>query len=766
VTTTETELEALEASALEHLAAEEGLVEADLDSAGGQVPEDEELETAEQPIRLAIAVALPSLAAAIMVGGVFTGVGARIYASVAALLGVALALVLSRLFSRPLLAYVLMVVGLFSIGLLMVVPSGLNNVTAVGNLASEATKSGNVLRPPVPLTPGWQAIIGWLLGVVGFGAAWLAIVVRRPAVALLVPLPVAAIAAISLPSYAQKPSGIVAVVLFALGLGILSSVSSEDAEGERPPIGYEVRRALRALPLIGAITVALVLLAQANILFPDPRIDPTQEPQKPRTVPLSAVEDRVLFEVESQATGPWRVGSLDVYDGKDWRLPPFADNQLKDVPRTGVVDESLAPGVRAKFTVKGLGGAVLPALPNTVGIVAEGPRLAYDSRNGNIRLSQGQIQAGLQYTVVAATLPSEDDLRAVNPSVPADVRQFLRVPKAPPAVQDLLDQAPKTSKWDTFNFLRNYVLDNVTATGPGRPVAIPPSRVQEMLVGTREGSPFEIVAAQALLARWAGVPSRIGYGFDGGEEIAGHLEVRPKHGSTFVEVYFPSYKWLPVIGTPKQAKPTVGSKPDEQQVDPNIVPTDDLVVELLLPVLTPAKSTFTEQLQRIVLIGVPLVLLLLLLYTLYPAVVKTIVRARRRSAAEAGGPRARIALAYAEWRDLATDYGYRYTTDTPLMFLDRFADDPDHTELAWLVTRALWGDLQHDLTPELATAADELSRSLRRRLASAHPATVRAVALVSRLSLRDPFAPDLNLALKERPRDEEKEDSRVEAAVR
>ena len=765
MTTTESDLKTLEENALEHLAAEEGLVEADLDSAADQVPEDEELETAEQPIRLAIAVALPTLAAAIMVGGVFTGVGARVYASVAGVLGVVLALILSRLFSRPLLAYVLMIVGLFGIGILMVVPSGLGNVTSVGNLASEATKSGNVLRPPVPLTPGWQAIIGWLLAVVGFGAAWLAIVVRRPPLALLVPLPVAAIAGISVPSYAQKASGIIALVLFALGLGILSSVSSEDADGVRPPLGYEVRRALRALPLIAAITAALILLAQANILFPDPLIDPTEEPQRPRTVPLSQVEDRVLFEVESQATGPWRVGSLDVYDGKDWRLPPFADNQLEDVPRTGVVDESLAPGVRAKFTVKGLGGAVLPALPNTVGIVAEGPRLAYDSRNGNIRLSQGQIQAGLQYTVVAATLPSEDDLRAVSPSVPDSERQFLRVPKPPPAVQDLLDRAPKTSKWDTFNFLRNYVLDNVTATGPGRPVAIPPSRVQEMLTGTREGSPFEIVAAQALLARWAGVPSRIGYGFDGGEEIAGHLEVRPKHGSTFVEVYFPGYKWLPVIGTPKQAKPTVGSKPDEQQVDPNIVPTDDLVVELLLPVLTPAKSVFTEQLQRIVLIGVPAILFLLLLYTLYPAVVKAIVRSRRRSAAQAGGPRARIALAYAEWRDMATDYGYRYTTDTPLMFLDRFVEDPDHTELAWLVTRALWGDLQHDLTPEVASAAEELSRSLRRRLASAHPATVRAVSLVSRLSLRDPFAPDLNLALKERANDEEKEDSRVEAAV-
>jgi hypothetical protein len=89
------------------------------------------------------------------------------------------------------------------------------------------------------------------------------------------------------------------------------------------------------------------------------------------------------------------------------------------------------------------------------------------------------------------------------------------------------------------------------------------------------------------------------------------------------------------------------------------------------------------------------------------------------------------------------------------MFLDRFVEDPDHTEFAWLVTRTMWGDLQDSITPDLVVSAEELSRSLRRRLAQAHPSTVRFVALVSRLSLKDPYAPDLNEALNRR------EDERV-----
>jgi hypothetical protein len=701
-------------------------------------------ETVEPPLpvlRVAVAVAFPTIAAAIMVGGVFTGVGARLYAVVAGVLGVALAVGAVRL-RRPAMTNVAVVVGLFAIGLVIVVPSGFGNVTSIAAIVRDASATGDVTRPPVPLTPGWQAIIGWILGTVGFAAAWIAVSLRKPALALLLPLPVAGIAGISVPESQQIASGIAVLVLFAISLGLLASLNQVGDGDERPPLAYEVRRFFKALPLMGGITVALFFLAQANILFPQPYIDPTQEPQKPKTVPLSEVEDRVLFEVASSITGPWRQGSLDEYDGVNWRLPPFAENKLEEVPRDGIVDNELAPGVRATFTVAGLGGAVLPGLPNTVGIVADGPKLAYDERNGNIRLVAGQIQAGLEYTVAAAALPSIEDLQAITDPVPRSLERFTEIPEAPPAVRALIDQAPKTSKWDEFDYLRTFVLENVTATGLGVPAAVPPERVQDMLAGSKEGSPFEIVAAQAMLARWIGVPSRIGYGFDNGELIDGRLQVRPKNGASFVEVYFPGYKWLPVIGQPKKAKPTVGSDPGQQQFDPNILPSDEVSVQLFLPIVVPPGSIVAEQIKQVVLIVVPILLLVFLAYTLFPAMRKAWVRARRRRAAVS--PRARIALAYAEWRDYATDFGYGHLSDTPLMYLDRFVDDDEHTEFAWLITRALWGDLQDDLTPETALAAEELSRALRRRLASAHPATVRGVAFLSRLSLRAPYAPELD----------------------
>lgn len=709
-------------------------------------PDHESFDPGPLPLRISIATFFPVVAAAIMVGGIFKGVPPRVTAIVAGALAIALAVVASRV-RRASVANGIVVVGLFGIGILLVATSGLDNVFDLGTQIAESRAEGDVLRPPVPFSPGWQAIIAWLVAMLGFTAAWTGIVLKRPSIGVLLPLPIAGIATISVPESQQVASGIAVLVLFAIGMGVLSSGDNAGDDEAGPSMAFEVRRSLRQIPLIAVITVALFFLSKANFLFPAPLIDPTQEPQAPKTVPLSEVVDRVLFTTDDCGiTGPWRIGSLDVYTGEDWRLPPFADNQLTEIPASGIVNEELQPGVACEFEVLGLDGSVLPGLPNATGIRTTGPLLSYDSRSGNIRVSEGQIEPGLVYTVVAAQVPTIEQLTQAQGSVPPEVVQFTDIPPAPPGVQDLIAQAPGTSKWEQFDFLRTWVLDNVVATGQGVPIPITPDRVEEMIVGEQKGSPYEIVAAQAMLARWIDVPSRIGYGFDGGEEVEGrdgYLEVRPKHGASFPEVYFPGFGWLPVIGTPRQAEASVGSD-QEQNEDPNILPSNDIAVELYLPTVTPPPSVFTQQLRKGLLIAVPSLLLLVLVYYLYPAVRKLLMRARRRSWAARSGARARIALSYAEFRDLATDLGFGDASLTPLEFVDRLVDDEEHLQFAWLVTRTLWGDLSMDVTEDHAAHAEELSRSLRRRMSQAQPVSLRLVAAVSRLSLRSPFSPEID----------------------
>ena len=734
----DTELKELERDALEGLA-EEGIAGPE------EEPRDRFFQEEEPGLplkRLAAVVSFPTLAAAVMAGGVFVQLSARFWGAIAGLAGIGIGVAAHKTRKLSLMSAVALG-GIFLIGLALVIPAGFGNLFDLGRVVKSAVTEGDIHRPPVEFSAGWRSIMGWLMASLGFAVAWVAIELKRPALAVMIPLPVVAFTAISVPDTDQIVTGIASLVFFVIGLGLLSGTDIGGDQDQKPSLAFELRRAAKALPLMLAMVAALYGLSRTNLLFPPPLYDPTQEAKKPKTVPLSEVPDEVLFKVKATISGPWRMGHLDVYDESDhsWRLPPFAQTQLEEVPKSGVVDSELQPGVRADFEVFGLEGAVLPGLPNTVGIVAEGPRLAFDERLGNIRLKVGQITPSLKYVVVAGAVPEVEALRKISGSVPNNILPFLKSPAPPPAVERLLAEAPQENRWDKFDYVRQKFLATVVSSGAGNPVEVPPEKIQDMLAGSKEGTPFEIVAAQAMMARWAGIPSRIGYGFDGGDKLEGSdaFEVRPKHGATFLEVYFPGHKWLPVIGTPLQAKPKLSD--EFSQFNPNVAASDDLAVRVLVPVaLDPATFLFS-QIRAVLMVVVPLLLLILGIYYTWPAVRKAVARSRRRSLAAHQGAEARVALAYAEWRDTATDFGYKYEADTPLMFLDRVVEDDEHTEFAWLVTRCLWGDLQEVVTESDAGAAEELSKSLRKRLSGAHPYTFRFIAAVSRLSIRYPFAP-------------------------
>src|SRR5207248_3253444 len=232
----------------------------------------------------------------------------------------------------------------------------------------------------------------------------------------------------------------------------------------------------------------------------------------------------------------------------------------------------------------------------------------------------------------------------------------LDVPTAPVEIQRLLAQAPP-GPWDRLDYVRHQLLDHVVATGAGSPQQITPARVVDLLRGSKKGSPFEIVAAEALLARWAGIPSRIGLGSTGVDEENGVRAVLLR------------------------------------------------VLPFLLALLTGMLAT--------------------------PALAKLVRRRRRERWAEALGPRARIAVAYAELRDAATDLSLGDPFATAIEFLDRVQEDGEHRELAWLVTRAIYGDLAYDTTEEDAKLAEEMASSLVRRLRAAQPLQVRMVAGLS-----------------------------------
>ena len=509
-----------------------------------------------------------------------------------------------------------------------------------------------------------------------------------------------------------------------------------------------------ALLLVGVLL--LTVLSQTDFLFPKPVYDPTQKPQKPRAIPLGEVRDRVLFEIDSTITGPWKTGVLDFYDGKSWRLPPYDEKRLTKIPKGGVVDDARVGDVTVTFTVGDLGtSAVLPAVADPTSIKASGVDLLYDSRSNTFRMREGRVPTGLVYTVTMPTYPTEAQLRAVPARTKKFDRDLTYVPKAPPAVARLLASAPQ-NPWDRLNLLRTKLNEVVIAAGAGVPTAaVPPSKVTDLLEGSHKGTPYEIVAAEALLARWAGIPSRIAYGFDGFNDEDGKKTVRPKNGSNWLEVYFDGYGWVPIIGAPPRAETSLDSDPNAK-FDPNILPSDDVAVELYVPMEIKNLQQLYMRIRALLLRALPFALLAFASYLSLPAARRWLRRRKRRRWALENGRVAQVAVEYCELRDAALDLNVGDASATPLEYLDKVVADGEHAELAWLVTRATYGDLAGSLSDVDVANARRMSASLRRRMVSAQPFQSRVLGVLSRASLRAPYSLEVptvrRLQLRRKPR--------------
>lgn len=720
------------------------------------VEQDDQPLTREQILRPSFGALSTSVGAAFLVGGMFVGVLPRIFTTLGAMVGVGAAIFAAKPSKKPVLRQAIAFGGILLFGLLALAAVNPGALGAIGETLGKAVSNARQRRPPAAFDDGWAAILPWTLGLLGFSAAWVGSVGRKPALGVLIPMPVIAFSAIAQPSEAQIASGIMAFVSFVIGLAVI--YRADRGEGDGVSLAYEMKRAIRMVPLLAALTAALVLVSQAGFLFPDPVYDPTERAQRPKSIPLSEVEDRVLFTVETPADapffGPWRTGVLDVVDEEGWwRLPPFNAAGQRPAPVDGIVGAAFGfvgeANSLATITVQGLDGTVLPMPARVQGIrVTSGPKLDLEVRTQRVLVHEGQVGDNLAYQASFSGLPTLEQLREAPAVVDqAFLTEFTSTAlfEAPPSVQALIARAvqEKSSAWDQLDFMRQEYLNLITAVGAGLPSPTSPERIEDMFSGKKEASPFEIVATQAMLARWLGVPARVGYGFDLGEVSAAAETIRdyrPKHGASWLEVYFEGTGWFPVTGLPKKARASLSG--DDKQ-DSIILPSDQIAASLYIPQRIAPRNFLLRQAQLYTLLVMPFVVLAVLLYFAWPVLLKTRRRGRRRDWALRSGRSERIAVAYADLRDLATDLGVGEAALTPLAYTRRVVPDEEHQELAWLVTRTLFGDLRGKITDEEVLAAEELSRSLRRRLSEAQPFTIRAVAFVSRLSLRNPYAPEL-----------------------
>ena len=682
---------------------------------------------------------LATLAFAWVAGCVFDGLLPRVVAVAGAILGVGAVLGSTRT-RRPSLTQYAGAGAAVMAGALLAVSfaGGDANLPA---LVVEALQGGGLGQPPVAFDPGWRFLLFVTTALLGQATAGLALALGRPRIAAVLAVPFVVGGALLQPPDTEVVATLVALLLLIASLAV--SFGADLAAQGATSGSFELRRLGRgalALVLLGG---AMFGVAQVGFLFPPPADDEIVPPMRPPPPPPTV--DRVLFTVSAPRPAPWRLGTLDVYDGTAWLTPPF--DPSAQVAVDGAIPSGLAGDTRgeisenrfaARIELGDLAGKTLPGLANPTA-VRGGPQVEYDPRTQMLRTAGVRPAPGTTYEVEAVAPPTGDELSVAGPPGPA-VLPFLEVPTAPAEVTALLADAPP-EPFARLQFVRSAYFAQVVAAGAGNPVDVPPRRVAEILTG-EEATPYEITAAEVLLARWAGIPARLGYGWFGGEEAGpGTWEIRPKHGATWLEAHFEGAGWVPIVGTPPRAKASTSSAPRNE--DPSVRPTEELALLVYVPIELASVQLGYVLARHYFLTALPFLLAGGLAVAFYPGVVKTLRRTARRRAAHRLGARARIAAAYAELRDGVTDLRIAGPAVSPLDLLDHVEPDAEHRELAWLVTRSLWGDLRRDIEPGDVEAAEVMSRSVLRRLRSAQSALSRVASVASRASLADPWTDEL-----------------------
>lgn len=689
---------------------------------------------------------------ALVVGGIFGSWTARVVGLLAVLTGTGWVF-LARRARTPAFTQILLLPALVGVSFFTLIGTSGGGPNELPRLMGAAIRSGRLFRPPVPFDPGWRPLLVLLLGLLAFGAGSLAIG-GRPKLGVGITVPLTVLALISQPDNSAFLGGVFAFLPLIIALAIL--FGDDGARANELSREFEAKRALRGIVAAFVLVAALFGLNRADFLFPKPAYNPNDKPQKPRAVPLSASRDRVLFEVTttSDITGPWRLGALDVYKDNAFQSVS-STSRLEPLPPDGALSPLRAGETQQEVTIAVDDLGDTPAMP----VLAGATRVAFtksinahrDPRYDTLRVPTGRVPAGTKYTLSLPRYATSEQLAGAAPGSKAKFADQLAAPTPPPNVQDLLNAAPP-SPWKKLDSLRQALLNRVVASGPGTPTDITADRVNRIMAPIRpedagkpgkgnEASPFEIVATEALLARWSGVPSRVGFGFDGLNVEGSTFTVRPRNASQWLEVNFDGYGWLPLIGTPNQAKTSLNDQ--NQKFTPTVRPSDAVAVQVyVLYRRTNIKLLFQRIRDYIYLYG-PLVLAALLVYLVYPGIAKLVRARRRRAWAAVRGPLAEIMVEYAEMRDLAIDLNVGDDYDSPLEYCAKVASDEEHEELAWLVTQSLYDELGHELTADDVRTGTELAMSVRRRLNKAQPFQSQALAFISRASIEVPYTDEL-----------------------
>jgi len=186
--------------------------------------------------------------------------------------------------------------------------------------------------------------------------------------------------------------------------------------------------------------------------------------------------------------------------------------------------------------------------------------------------SASNTTSGLRYTVTSApNLPTPRQLSHSEPVTSGDVTDDLAAPQVSQTVRRLTKQvtADANSRFDAALEIQRFLTSSpfsYTTHPPSAPGDV--DSLTYFLTVSHAGFCQQYATSMAVMARLAGIPSRVAVGFTAGtRQPDGHWLVTTHDAHAWPELYFPEFGWLPFEPTPRGDGQTV--TPSYARATPN-----------------------------------------------------------------------------------------------------------------------------------------------------------------------------------------------------
>ncbi|HEY3673668.1 MAG TPA: transglutaminaseTgpA domain-containing protein [Acidimicrobiia bacterium] len=454
-----------------------------------------------------------------------------------------------------------------------VVDGFVNGWSRILTLSLPAPDRGDLLVLPFVLT--WIAALG--------GAE---ITMRsRHALLAVLPASVAYVVALFF-GVGTVGSHVLSSSIFA-GLAIVAVRLAEPVADRSSAVGDRTPRRVRVPTLVFLVVVVLLAalvgphLPGASASYPyDPRDDRRPENNALTvTSPLAllpswAPDDNVLFEVRAETPARWRLAALDEYDGSEWSATTEFAAGGEQLAKDPTVQTPSGRELEQAITIRELRGSLLPAAPQATSVT--GADTLFDPGTGDLGKVRG-VHTGDQYQV-ASTLPAIDCTTATALPVPADQITPPRTDATAPYLDGIAELSRQITAGATSPCERaTRIADYLSTHGQLQPEAQPGSflsvihaflhpRDGQLIAGTSE----QFATAFALLAREAGLSSRVAVGFHSGKESSkskGVWDVRGTDAFAWPEVGFEAIGWIAFDPSPTIEGAPVPADVAQQQAE-------------------------------------------------------------------------------------------------------------------------------------------------------------------------------------------------------